>query len=186
MLAAGGSSIDPCDPEDIQPSSVDLHLAREVPGVPQLALPVHRSVAWSSAGLMDLVEASAEEPFVLHPGEFVLGATIERVALPRRHRRAPRGQELARQARAAHPLDRRLRRSGLGRDAHARVVERRESADRAHSGHGHRADLVHADDDARGAPLRLARVSAARYQGQVEPTPSRSYRPPMTGVRESR
>ena len=31
---------------------------------------------------MELVEATAEDPFVLHPGEFVLGATIERVMLP--------------------------------------------------------------------------------------------------------
>jgi dCTP deaminase len=33
-------------------------------------------------GLMDLVEATSEEPFVLHPGEFVLGATVERLAVP--------------------------------------------------------------------------------------------------------
>ena len=33
-------------------------------------------------GLMEMVEASVEEPFVLHPGEFVLAATVERLALP--------------------------------------------------------------------------------------------------------
>ena len=31
---------------------------------------------------MELVSATAEEPFVLHPGEFVLGTTIERIVLP--------------------------------------------------------------------------------------------------------
>src|SRR3569833_2916900 len=28
------------------------------------------------------VEVSVEEPFILHPGEFVLGSTLERVTLP--------------------------------------------------------------------------------------------------------
>ena len=32
--------------------------------------------------LTSLVEAEADDPFILHPGEFVLGATLERVALP--------------------------------------------------------------------------------------------------------
>ena len=31
--------------------------------------------------LTELVEAVGDEPFILHPGEFVLGATLERVAL---------------------------------------------------------------------------------------------------------
>ena len=32
--------------------------------------------------LTELVEVEGDEPFVLHPGEFVLGQTLERVALP--------------------------------------------------------------------------------------------------------
>src|SRR5688572_28450762 len=32
--------------------------------------------------LTELVEVSDSEPFVLHPGEFVLGQTLERVSLP--------------------------------------------------------------------------------------------------------
>ena len=31
---------------------------------------------------MDMVEVTPSEPFVLHPSEFVLGATIERITLP--------------------------------------------------------------------------------------------------------
>jgi len=31
---------------------------------------------------MERVTATADEPFVLHPGEFVLGTTVERVSLP--------------------------------------------------------------------------------------------------------
>ena len=38
--------------------------------------------ALEQEGLMEMVEASAETPFVLHPGEFVLGATIERSSCP--------------------------------------------------------------------------------------------------------
>jgi dCTP deaminase len=33
-------------------------------------------------GLTELVEVTGEEPFILHPGEFVLGTTLERVAIP--------------------------------------------------------------------------------------------------------
>ena len=33
-------------------------------------------------GLTELVEIEGDEPFILHPGEFVLGSTLERVALP--------------------------------------------------------------------------------------------------------
>jgi dCTP deaminase len=32
--------------------------------------------------LTELVEVQGEEPFILHPGEFVLGQTLERVTLP--------------------------------------------------------------------------------------------------------
>src|SRR5437764_3349443 len=32
--------------------------------------------------LTELVEVKPDEPFILHPGEFVLGSTLERVALP--------------------------------------------------------------------------------------------------------
>src|SRR4051812_49659331 len=33
-------------------------------------------------GLTELVEVTDDEPFVLHPGEFVLGQTLESIALP--------------------------------------------------------------------------------------------------------
>jgi dCTP deaminase len=80
-MALGRIVVDPCDPSDIQPSSIDLHLGRQFQVFRNSRYPyIDPSV--EQRGLMDLVEASAEEPFVLHPGEFVLGATVERVALP--------------------------------------------------------------------------------------------------------
>jgi len=73
--------IDPYLPDAVQPSSVDLHLGnrfrvfrnnRTAVIDPRVEQPE----------LTELVEITGDEPFVLHPGEFVLGATFERVALP--------------------------------------------------------------------------------------------------------
>lgn len=78
---SGRIRIEPFDPEDIQPSSVDLHLGPRFQVFRNSRYP-YIDPAREQAGLMELVEATAGEPFVLHPGEFVLGATIERVVLP--------------------------------------------------------------------------------------------------------
>jgi dCTP deaminase len=80
-IDAGRIVIDPYLPDAVQPSSVDLHLGnrfrvfrnnRTAVIDPRVEQPE----------LTELVEISGDEPFVLHPGEFVLGATFERVALP--------------------------------------------------------------------------------------------------------
>ncbi len=81
LMAAGRIVVDPCDPADVQPSSIDLHLGPLFRVFRNSRYP-YIDPAVDQVGLMDLVEASAEEPFVLHPGEFVLGATSERVQLP--------------------------------------------------------------------------------------------------------
>jgi dCTP deaminase len=81
QLLAGRIRIEPLDAEDIQPSSVDLHLASRFQVFRNSRYPFI-DPAMDQKGLMDLVEASPEEPFVLHPGEFVLGATVERLTLP--------------------------------------------------------------------------------------------------------
>jgi dCTP deaminase len=81
LMAAGSITIEPCQPEDIQPSSIDLHLGARFQVFRNSRYPYIDPMI-DQDGLMDLVEARVEEPFVLHPGEFVLGATIERVQLP--------------------------------------------------------------------------------------------------------
>lgn len=81
QMMAGKIRIEPFDPEDIQPSSVDLHLADRFQVFRNSRYP-YIDPSRQQSGLMELVEATAEDPFVLHPGEFVLGATIERVILP--------------------------------------------------------------------------------------------------------
>jgi dCTP deaminase len=81
LMGAGRIVIEPCDPADIQPSSIDLHLGSRFQVFRNSRYP-YIDPTVEQSGLMDRVEASTSEPFVLHPGEFVLGATIERVQLP--------------------------------------------------------------------------------------------------------
>jgi dCTP deaminase len=81
QMTAGRIVVDPCTAEDIQPSSIDLHLAERFQVFRNARYP-YIDPAVEQDGLMDMVSASVEQPFVLHPGEFVLGATVERVTLP--------------------------------------------------------------------------------------------------------
>ena len=83
QLAAGRIVIDPFDESLIQPSSIDVRLSNlfrvfrnHTAGV----IDVKRDMT----SLTELVEMPGDgsEPFMLHPGEFVLGSTLERVALP--------------------------------------------------------------------------------------------------------
>lgn len=80
-IAKGRIVVEPLDPDDIQPSSVDLHLGDDFQVFRNSRLP-YIDPACEQPGLMDRVLASAAEPFVLHPGEFALGTTVERIALP--------------------------------------------------------------------------------------------------------
>ena len=80
-IADGRIGIDPYDAALLQPSSVDVRVDREVPRVPQRALPVHRRQG--AAGRADRAGGDRRRrPFILHPGEFVLGSTLERITLP--------------------------------------------------------------------------------------------------------
>jgi len=80
-LAAGRIVIDPLDETCIQPSSIDLH----VDGF----FRVFRNHTTTfidpkqpQDDLTELVEVDDDGAFVLHPGEFVLGSTLEHVGLP--------------------------------------------------------------------------------------------------------
>jgi deoxycytidine triphosphate deaminase/intein/homing endonuclease len=80
-LAAGRIVIDPVDDASIQPSSVDLHLDRFFRVFLNHTMG-HIDVKQNLEELTDLVEIKDDGVFMLHPGEFVLGSTLERVALP--------------------------------------------------------------------------------------------------------
>jgi dCTP deaminase len=80
-VEAGRIVIDPFDPGMVQPSSVDLRVDRRFRVFHNARYPFI-DVRQPMDGLTELVETGADEPFILHPGEFVLGQTLERVTLP--------------------------------------------------------------------------------------------------------
>jgi dCTP deaminase len=80
-IAEGRIVIDPFSPESVQPSSVDLHLGNRFRVFRNSRYP-YIDVRIEQPDLTELVEISGDDPFILHPGEFVLGSTLERVALP--------------------------------------------------------------------------------------------------------
>jgi dCTP deaminase len=81
QLLAGRIRVEPYDPDDIQPSSIDVHLGERFQVFRNSRYP-YIDPSMEQDGLMEMVSASTEEPFVLHPGEFVLGATVETLELP--------------------------------------------------------------------------------------------------------
>ncbi len=73
--------IEPFDERDVQPSSVDLHVDRFFRTFHNARHP-YIDVKKPMEDLTELVEVQDSEPFILHPGEFVLGSTAEYVRLP--------------------------------------------------------------------------------------------------------
>jgi dCTP deaminase len=80
-LDAKRVQLDPFDAAMVQPSSVDVRLDRFFRVFENHRYP-HIDPAEEQPDLTRLVEPSGEEPFILHPGEFVLGSTYELVTLP--------------------------------------------------------------------------------------------------------
>ncbi len=80
-LAAGRIVIDPLDESAIQPSSVDLHIDRYFRVFLNHTMGLI-DVKQDQEELTELVQIEEEDRFILHPGEFVLGSTAERVGLP--------------------------------------------------------------------------------------------------------
>ena len=80
-IEAGRIVIDPFIPEAVQPSSIDLHLDRRFRVFRNSRYP-YIDVREPQPELTELLEIADDEPFILHPGEFVLGSTLERVELP--------------------------------------------------------------------------------------------------------
>jgi dCTP deaminase len=73
--------IDPFDESLVQPSSVDVRVDRTF-RVFHNGRYTHIDVREPMEDLTELVAPPEGEPFILHPGEFVLGQTLERVTLP--------------------------------------------------------------------------------------------------------
>ena len=80
-ISKGRIKIDPYDDACVQPSSVDLHVDRRFRTFHNARYP-YIDVKREMPDLTELVEVEDKVPFILHPGEFVLGSTQERVRLP--------------------------------------------------------------------------------------------------------
>ncbi|MBW3657200.1 MAG: dCTP deaminase [Actinobacteria bacterium] len=80
-LDDGRITIDPLGEDAIQPSSVDVRVDNGFRVFANHRYP-YIDVREEQPDLTELVEVSDDEPFILHPGEFVLGATLERISLP--------------------------------------------------------------------------------------------------------
>jgi dCTP deaminase len=81
LLEQGLIEIDPYDEALLQPSSVDVRVDRWFRVFHNNRYPFI-DVKVPQDELTELVEVDDETPFVLHPGEFVLGSTLERIRLP--------------------------------------------------------------------------------------------------------
>ncbi|WP_300676100.1 dCTP deaminase [Nocardioides sp.] len=81
QIDGGRIALDPWDPAMLQPSSIDVRLDRFF-----RVFDNHKYAtidpAVDQSELTRQVETEGEEPFILHPGEFVLGSTYETVTLP--------------------------------------------------------------------------------------------------------
>lgn len=80
-IEAGRILIDPFDPSNVQPSSVDLRLDSLFRVFVNHHTPVI-DVKKPHDDLTELREIKPDDAFMLHPGEFVLGSTLEVVGVP--------------------------------------------------------------------------------------------------------
>ncbi len=76
-IEAGRIVIEPFEAGLIQPSSVDVRVDRKFRVFHNNRYP-YIDVRKENEHLTELVEVEGDEPFILHPGEFVLGQTLER------------------------------------------------------------------------------------------------------------
>jgi dCTP deaminase len=80
-IESGRLVFDPYEPSMVQPSSVDVRVDNRFRVFHNARYP-YIDVRQPMDDLTELVEVAEDEPFILHPGEFVLGQTLERVRLP--------------------------------------------------------------------------------------------------------
>ncbi len=173
-ITSGRLGIEPFDPECVQPASVDLHLDRQFRAF-RTSRQAFVDVREPSEDLTELVEIDDQEPYIIHPGEFVLASTLETVSLP---------------ADLVARLDGKSSLGRLGLVVHATA---------GYVDPGFTGKLTLELSNAGKMPIalhygmRIAQISflrlstpverpygspglGSKYQGQQEPTPSRAYR----------
>ena len=80
-LAKGRIIVTPLAEDCIQPASVDLRLDRRILVFRNNRVP-YVDIRADTERLTDMVTMADDDPFMLHPGEFVLGSTLEHVEVP--------------------------------------------------------------------------------------------------------
>jgi dCTP deaminase len=80
-IDAGRLVVEPLDDDAIQPSSIDVRLDRRFRTFYTARHP-YIDVKQPMEDLTELVEVKPDDAFILHPGEFVLGSTLERIGIP--------------------------------------------------------------------------------------------------------
>jgi dCTP deaminase len=80
-IDAGRVGLDPFDAAMVQPSSIDVRLDRMFRVFENHRYP-HIDPSEEQSELTRQVEPTGDEPFILHPGEFVLGSSLELITLP--------------------------------------------------------------------------------------------------------
>jgi dCTP deaminase len=81
LVAEGRVRVDPWDEQMVQPASVDLKLGRSFRVFHNFRVAAI-DLRDPPTNLTEAIEITDDEPFVIHPGEFVLGRTEEWVELP--------------------------------------------------------------------------------------------------------
>ena len=81
MLEEGRIVVDPLGENCIQPASIDVHLDRQILVFRNSRRP-YIDVREDMSDLTELVTIDDDRAFMLHPGEFVLGSTLEYIELP--------------------------------------------------------------------------------------------------------
>ena len=80
-MMSGDLIIDPLGPHAVQPASVDVRLDAEIL-VFRNNWRTHIDVMKPADDVVERVTIEDDRPFLLHPGQFALGSTLERVAIP--------------------------------------------------------------------------------------------------------
>jgi len=80
-LAKGRIVIDPLGEDCIQPASVDVHLGSEVL-IFRNSKAAYIDIRQDLSDLTEVMQIEDDNPFILHPGEFILGSTVEHIELP--------------------------------------------------------------------------------------------------------
>ena len=144
-IAEGRLGIDPYDKALVQPSSIDVRLDRFF-RVFNNARYTHIDPAQQQDDLTALVEPAGDEPFVLHPGEFVLGSTLEIISVPDDLAARLEGKALALETQVPTP-------------AGWRTMGELQVGDQVFDEHGRPCHIVAATDVMIGRPCREVELS---------------------------